>query len=123
MPRIYRYVLAVIAAGVVGLIVNSIAVAATFEGGSFIDLVAAPGRIVVALAAAAMLPPIHRRFPFIIEDVIAIAALTVVPTVLAKWVFDLGLEWSEALAFNAVYAAAALLTYRFAAEWGREVND
>ncbi len=123
MPRIYRYVLAVIAAGLAGLVVNSIAVAAMFDGQSFFGLVAAPGRIVVALAAAAMLPPIHRRLPFVIEDVVAIAALTVVPTVLAKWVFDVGLEWSEALAFNAVYAAGALLAYRFAAEWGREVND
>lgn len=123
MPRLVRYVLAVIAAGLFGLLVNSVAVAAMFDGQSFFGLLASPWRIVVALACAALLPPIHLRFPFIVEDVIAIVALTVLPSLAAKWVFDVGLEWSEALAFNAVYAAGALLAYRFAAEWGREVND
>jgi hypothetical protein len=42
---------------------------------------------------------------------LAIVALSVIPTVLAKLVFGAGASWLFVLAVNAVYAVAAWATY------------
>lgn len=123
MPRLARYAVAVVLAGLVGALFNAVAVGTMVAGQSFWDLATSPLRLSGAVLFAAMLPPIHLRFPFFVEDLVSLIALTIVPSLVSKFVFGSTLDWTPEVLFNAVYAAAALMTYRFAAEWGRAVND
>jgi hypothetical protein len=43
--------------------------------------------------------------------VVALAALTVIPSILAKLVFGVGAPWLFVLGVNAIYAVAAWATY------------
>ena len=120
--RLPRYAASVLAAGLAGLVANALIVWMIAEADPG-PMLYSPTRIVVAFAAAALLPPIHVRFPFILEDLISLLALTLIPAAVDQWALGSPAPWSEEIAFTAVYAAAALMVYRFVAEWGREVND
>jgi hypothetical protein len=109
MP-ILRIILAVILAGIVGTIANSVIVAALAPV-PFADLVLSPGRNAVAIIVAILLPVIYTRLSGAGAAVLAIAALTVIPSLLAKFVFGVGAPWLFVLGVNAVYAVAAWATY------------
>lgn len=123
MDRRVRYIIAILAAGVAGFLVNSIAGALMLDGIGFLDLLLNPVRLLVAVLVAAMLPYIHIKLPTFVEDVVSLIALTIVPSCLAKWVFGVPHEWSLVIILHAIYAAVALMVYRLVAEWGREEHD
>jgi hypothetical protein len=122
-PRLARYAASVLVAGLVGHLASVVFATMLIDEAAFWAPLTAPGRVGVAVATAALLPPIHRRFPFIVEDLVSLVALTLVATLLWTTVLTPGMDWYDALMLNAVYAGAALVAYRFAAEWGRPVND
>jgi hypothetical protein len=70
---------------------------------------------------AALLPVIYARMSGATAAIIAIVALTVIPSVLAKLVFGIGAPWLFVLGVNAVYAVAACAVYlgiaRTGASW------
>lgn len=109
MPAI-RLVLAVIVAGLVGTLANSVIVAALTPN-PFVPLAISPGRNAVAIAVAVLLPLIYAWMSGIPAAIIALVLLTVVPSVLAKLVFAIDATWLFVLGVNAVYAVAAWVVY------------
>jgi hypothetical protein len=109
MP-VVRVILAVIVAGIVGTIANSIIVAALTPN-EFVPLALSPGRNAVAIAVAVLLPLIYAVRSGITAAVVALVALSVIPSILAKLVFGVGAPWLFVLGVNAVYALAAWATY------------
>jgi hypothetical protein len=101
-----RLILAVIVASVVGTIATSVAVAALTPS-TFLTLVVSPGRNAVALAAAVLLPAIYAGISGIPAAIVAVVALTVIPTVAAKLVFGVDAPWP----LVAVYAVTAWVVY------------
>ena len=108
--HIVRLVVAVVVAGIFGTIANSIIVAALTPN-AFVPLAVSPGRNAVAIAVAVLLPVIYTAMSGIAAAVVALAALTVIPSILAKLVFGVGAPWLFVLGVNAVYAVAAWATY------------
>ena len=109
MP-VVRLILAVVVAGVVGTVANSVIVAALTPN-EFVPLAVSPGRNAVAIAVAALLPVIYARISSVAAAVVGLAALIVIPSVLAKLVFGVGAPWYFVLGVNAVYAVAAWAVY------------
>lgn len=103
-------ILAVVIAGVAGTIANSVVVAALTPN-DFLALAISPGRLIVAIVVAALLPVIYAQTSGTTAGVIAVAALTIIPSLLAKLVFGVGAPWALALAVNAVYALVAWAVY------------
>jgi hypothetical protein len=108
--RVVRLILAVVVAGVVGTVANSVIVAALTPN-EFVPLAVSPGRNAVAIAVAALLPVIYARISSVAAAVVGLAALIVIPSVLAKLVFGVGAPWYFVLGVNAVYAVAAWAVY------------
>jgi hypothetical protein len=100
-----RRIVAVILAGVAGTVANSVVVAALTPN-PFVPLALSPGRNAVAIAVAVLLPVIHAVTSGVGAAVIALVALTVIPSILAKLVFGTGAPWHFVLGVNAVYAIA-----------------
>lgn len=94
MPTNGWRILAVIVAGVAGTVTNS-AVVATFTPNEFIPLATSPGRIGVAVAVAALLPLIYAFMTGPGAVTLALFALTVIPSALAKLVFGVGAPWGH----------------------------
>jgi hypothetical protein len=115
--RAVRLILAVIVAGVVGTLANSVIVAALTPN-EFVPLAVSPGRNAVAIAVAALLSVIYAMTSGGVAAVIALAALTVIPSLLAKLVFDIAAPWPFVLGVNAVYAVAAWAVYLAIARTG-----
>jgi hypothetical protein len=109
MPAL-RLIVAVIAAGVVGTVANSVVVAALTPN-EFISLATSPGRNAVAIAVAGLLPVIYAVTSGAVAAIIGVAALTVIPSLLAKLVFGIDAPWLFVLGVNAVYAIAAWVVY------------
>jgi hypothetical protein len=116
MPAV-RLILAVIVAGVVGTVANS-AIVAALTPNEFMPLVTSPGRNAVAIAVAALLPVIYAMSSGAVAAIIAVVALTVIPSLLAKLVFGIGAPWPFVLGVNAVYAIAAWAVYWAIARMG-----
>ena len=103
---IVRVLLAVVVAGIAGTIANS-AVVAAFTPNEFVPLAISPGRNAVAILVALLVPLIYAGITGATAAILAIVALTVIPSVLAKLVFGVGAPWLLVLGFNAVYAIVA----------------
>ncbi|MDX1541377.1 MAG: hypothetical protein R3349_08220, partial [Geminicoccaceae bacterium] len=103
-------IIAVVIAGVVGTIANSVVVAA-LTSNEFLPLALSLGRNTVAVAVAVLLPVIYAFMSGAGAAVLAIVALTVIPSLLAKTVFGVGAAWGFVLGVNAVYAVAAWAVY------------
>jgi hypothetical protein len=109
MP-VVRLAIAVVVAGIVGTITNSVIVAALTPN-PFVPLAISPGRNAVAIAVAVLLPVIYAAMSGVAAAVAALVALTVIPSLLAKLVFGVDAPWLFVLGVNAVYALAAWATY------------
>jgi hypothetical protein len=109
MPAL-RLIVAVIVAGVVGTVANS-AIVAALTPNEFMPLVTSPGRNAVAIAVAGLLPVIYAVTSGAVAAIVSMAALTVIPSLLAKLVFGIGAPWPFVLGVNAVYAIAAWAVY------------
>lgn len=105
-----RILLAVVVAGILGTLANSVVVAALTPN-EFVPLALSYGRNGVAILVALLLPAIYAGMSGIGAALVSIAALTVVPSVLAKTVFGVGAPWPFVLGVNAVYAVAAWAVY------------
>lgn len=106
-----QIIAAVVLAGIGGTIVNALA-AWQWLGADPLPLALSPGRNGVAIAVAAALPIMLPRVAGIWGWLFALVVLTVVPSLLARYLFGLGAAWQTLLLLNAAYAAAACLIYR-----------
>lgn len=105
-----RALIAVVLAGVVGTLANSVIVAALAPA-PFVDLATGWGRYAVAIVVALLLPVILGWKGGAPGWIVSIAALTIIPSILAKTAFAVGAPWPFVLGVNAVYAVAALIVY------------
>lgn len=105
-----RAILAIVAAGVAGAIANSIAITLAF-GAPLVPLIFSFGREAVAILVAALLAPIFARMSGAQAWAAALAALSVIPSILAKTVFGAAPPWLWVLGLNFVYALAATVVY------------
>ncbi len=112
-----RRIVAIVVAGVAGTLANSVVVA-LLTSNAFIPLALSPGRNAVAIAVALLLPVIYAMTSGAAAAIIALAALTVIPSLLAKFVFGAGAPWLFVLGVNAVYALAAWAVYCAIAQFG-----
>ena len=105
-----RTIAAFIVAGIVGTIVNSIAVSVSF-GAPFLPLVFSFGREAVAIIVAILLPILFFRMPRLPAMCWGFVLLTIIPSILAKTVFAATAPWLVVLIMNGFYAIAAVATY------------
>lgn len=113
-PFATRALIAVVIAGIVGTLVNTIAVALVVSADR-LALALVPGRYAVAIALCLVLPLLARKLGGVGFFAIGALWLTAAASVFAKLVFGVGAPWAMVLGFNFVYAIAALLTYHFIA--------
>lgn len=105
-----KIVAAIVLAGIGGTLANSLAVSLGV-GADFLSLALSPGRNGVAIAVAASLAFILPQVPGLWGWLFGFVVLTVVPSLLARYVFGVGAPWEALLLYNGVYAAAACLIY------------
>ena len=105
-----RTIIAAVLAGIAGTIANSIAITAAM-GAPLMPLIFSFGREAVAILVALLLIPIFARLSGASAWICSFLTLTILPSVLAKLVFDAGSSWSAVLMLNAVYAIVAILVY------------
>jgi hypothetical protein len=110
MPAV-RLIVATVVAGVAGTIANSV-ILALLTPNPFVPLAISPGRNAVAIAVAVLLPVIYAVTSGGAAAALALVAMTVVPSLLAKLVFGAGAPWGFVLGVNTVYALAAWAVYR-----------
>ena len=111
-----RNLVLVLIAGIVGTIANSIAIN-IMAGAEVMPLILSFGRNAVAVIVALLLIPIFGRTGGLTAWITALVALTVIPSVLAVYVFGAEAPWSFVLTVNFVYAFVATLIY--AVSWRR----
>lgn len=100
----------VVAGGIAGTILNSVAAGLLFGADTF-GLLFAPGRYAVAILCAAALPLLYRTLSESVAHIIGIAFLVIAPSLLARYVFGAAAPWLVILGLNAVYALAAWAVY------------
>ncbi len=113
MSDTVRTALAVILGGVVGTIVNSVAVSFVIPSVDLLQLLQVPGRYTVAILVTALLPLIYAQTSGSGAMLVSIAALTIIPSVLAKMVFGVGAPWHLVLLLNLVFAVVAWAVYNW----------
>lgn len=113
----FRTVLAVVVAGVAGTLANALAAAALVNPGLWV-LALAPGRYAVAILLMVAVPLIYRLVPGLWGTVLAVAFLTIAPSLLAKLALGALTAWPVVLTLNFVYALMALAAYRVVAASG-----
>ena len=111
MPSIAVQVVAVIIGGAIGTVANAVA-ASLIIFPDKLSLALVPGRYAVAIAVTASIPLIFRFTSGLRAGVLALAVLTVAPSLLAKLVFGTSATWGLVLALNAVFAIAAFAGYQ-----------
>lgn len=105
-----KHILAVVIAGIVGTLLNAFAASIVISPDK-IGFALVPGRYAVAIAVAALLPFVYAACKGKISWPLAMALLTVIPSLIAKLVFGAGAPWTLVLSLNAVYALGATIAY------------
>ena len=105
-----RNLIIVVIAGIIGTIANSIAIN-IMAGAPVMPLIVSFGRNAVAIIVALLLIPIFARNAGFAAWIIALVALTVIPSILAVFVFGAQAPWAFVLSVNFIYALVATLIY------------
>lgn len=105
-----RNIVLVVIAGVIGTVANSIAIN-IMAGAEVMPLILSFGRNAVAVIVALLLIPIFGRGAGLSAWIIALVALTVIPSILAVFVFGAEAPWAFVLGVNFVYAFVATVIY------------
>ncbi len=107
-----RIILGVVAAGVAGTLANAAAAGLFLRPDLFERLAVVPNRYFIGVALALAIPLIYRLLRGPAGALVALAFLTVAPSLLAKLGLGAMTAWTTVLALNFVYALAALVAYR-----------
>lgn len=111
---VIRPILAVVLAGVAGVLANA-AAAALFVNPMLWQLAAAPSRYLIGIALAVVVPLVYRVRPGAWGAALALLLLTLLPSLAAKLALGAVIAWPTLLALNFIYALAALVVYRVVA--------
>ena len=105
-----RNIVIVIIAGIIGTIANSIAIN-IMAGAEVMPLILSFGRNAVAIIVALLLIPFFGRMSAGAAWIASLVALSVIPSLLAVYVFGAQAPWAFVLTVNFVYAFVATLIY------------
>ena len=105
-----RNVIVAIIAGIVGTIANSIAIN-IMAGAEVMPLILSFGRNAIAILVALLLIPLFRGGSAFVAFVLGVVLLTVIPSLLAKYVFAAQAPWSMVMTVNFIYAVVATVIY------------
>ncbi len=111
---VIRPILAVVLAGVVGVLANA-AAAALFVNPTLWQLAAVPNRYLIGIVFAVIIPLLYRVRPGAWGAALTLLLLTLLPSLAAKLALGAVIAWPVLLALNVVYALAALVAYRLVA--------
>ena len=109
---IVRTVLAVLLAGAAGTLANAAAAGLFLRPDLFERLAVVPNRYVIGIVFVAAVPLIYRLLRGAWGAVLALAVLTLAPSLLAKIGLGVVTAWPTVLALNFVYGLTALVVYR-----------
>ncbi len=112
MAGLIRTLAAVLAGGIAGTLANAAAAAVFLNPGFFTRLATVPNRYVIGIVFVALVPLIYRLRPGAWGAFLALVALTLGPSLLAKLGLGAMTPWTTVLALNFVYGLIALLVYR-----------
>ncbi|MBS1303972.1 hypothetical protein [Loktanella sp. SALINAS62] len=105
-----RSVIVAVIAGIIGTIANAIAIN-ILAGADVMPLIMSFGRNAVAVLIALLLIPLFHRGTGAGAFFGGLALLTVLPSLLAVYVFDANAPWSFVLGVNFVYALTATIIF------------
>ena len=105
-----RNIIVAIIAGIVGTIANSILIN-ILAGADVMPLILSFGRNFVAILVAFLLIPLFRGDNGVVAFVVGVVLLTIIPSLLAKYVFGADAPWNFVLLVNALYAVTATVIY------------
>ena len=108
---IFRIAFAVVLAGIAGALANA-AFAGFFVHSALYRLAVLPIHHALGIAFAVLLPLVYRLRPDAWGAALALALLTLLPSLLAKLALGGAGPWPELLAMNFTYALTALVVYR-----------
>ncbi len=111
MNTIIRTLLAVVLAGIIGTIVNAFA-ASVVVGPDKLAFLYVPNRYLIAIGVAVLLPLLNMFLSGHVWRIVALAALILVPSLIAKQLLGVGAPWTMVLMLNGFYALAALVSYQ-----------
>ncbi|MEQ9607879.1 MAG: hypothetical protein RLN99_09460 [Kiloniellaceae bacterium] len=111
---VLRTVLAVVLAGVAGVLATA-AAAALVVTPMLWQLAAAPSRYLIGIVLAVLVPLIYRLKPNAWGAALALLLLTLLPSLAAKLALGALIAWPTLLALNFTYALAVLVVYRVVA--------
>jgi hypothetical protein len=111
---VIRTILAVVLAGVAGVLVNA-ATAALFVNPALWQLATVPNRYLIGIALAVLVPLVYRMRPGAWGAALALLLLTLLPSFAAKLALGAVIAWPTLLALNFIYALAALVVFRLVA--------
>ena len=111
MNETVRKIIATVLAGVVGNVVNAVA-ASIMVKPDLIYFALVPGRYLVAIIVAALIPLLMALVGGMPALLLSFVGLMIVPSLLAKLVFGSAAPWILVLVLNAIYAIAAMATYK-----------
>ena len=111
---VIRTILAVVLAGVAGVLANA-AAAALFVNPALWQLAMVPNRYLIGIALAVLVPLVYRVRPGAWGAALALLLLTLLPSLAAKLALGAVIAWPTLLALNFIYALAALVVYRLVA--------
>lgn len=111
---VIRPILAVVLAGVAGVLANA-AAAALFVNPVLWQLAVAPSRYLAGIVFAVLVPLVYRVRPGAWGAALALLLLTLLPSLAAKLALGAVIAWPTLLALNFVYALVALVVFRLVA--------
>ena len=111
MSPAIKILIAVVIAGIAGTIANALAASVAIAPVK-INFLYVPGRYLVAIAVAALLPLLYTRIGGMAGWATSIIALTLIPSLVAKLALGAAAPWGLVLALNAIYALTAIAIYR-----------
>ncbi|MCF6199357.1 MAG: hypothetical protein L3J67_08175 [Hyphomicrobiaceae bacterium] len=106
-----RILIAVLLAGIVGTVVNAFA-ASIIVGPAKLDFLYVSNRYLIAIGVTVLLPLLNLFLSGHVWRLVSLAALILVPSLIAKQVLGVGAPWTMVLMLNGFYALAALVTYQ-----------
>lgn len=105
-----RNLIIVVIAGIIGTVANAIAIN-IMAGQEVMPLIVSFGRNAVAIIVALLLIPLFGTLSGGAAWIASLVALTVIPSILAVFVFDGPGQWTFVLTVSFIYAFVATLIY------------
>jgi len=120
---VFRRLIAVLLAGAAGVLANALFAGLVVNAALLVPLATAPPRYALGILFMLPVPTFYCLGLGAWGPALALAFLTVAPSLLAKYGLGALTDWPVLLALNFVYALTALVVYRLVVGGGRGARD